>query len=180
MSAFHRFTPFVALVALLFSAPAATAQHDAMSADQAKPSLVEVVVSTDALSTLETAVKEAGLVEALSGEGPFTVFAPTDDAFGALPEGTVAGLLEEESKETLKGILTYHVVAGKLNAADLSDGQVLETLAGKSLTVSGKDGAVMVGGATVVAADVAAANGVAHVIDGVLLPPAEEQGSASY
>lgn len=163
--------------ALLFVAPAALAQYDSKDS---QPSLVEVVVSTDALSTLETAVKEAGLVDALSGEGPFTVFAPTDDAFAALPEGTVAGLLEDENIEQLKGILTYHVVPGKLMAADLSDGQVLETLSGKSLLVTISDGTVMVGGATVATADVAASNGVAHVIGSVLLPPADAPAPSSY
>ena len=178
MSILSRFSALVALAALLFTAPAALAQHDAM---HNAPSLVEVVVSTDALSTLETAVKEADLVDALSGDGPFTVFAPTDDAFGALPEGTVASLLEDENIEQLKGILTYHVVPGKLMAADLSDGQVLETLAGKPLRVTIKDGVVMVGGATVVTPNVAASNGVAHVIDSVLMPPAEmNDASSSY
>jgi len=170
MSTLSRLSVLVAVAAMLFAAPAAFAQYG----DKAEaPSLVEVVVATDALSTLETAVKEAGLVEALSGEGPFTVFAPTDDAFGALPEGTVASLLEDQNIETLKGILTYHVVAGKLEAADLSDGQVLETLSGAPLRVSVSDGTVMVGGATVVTPNVAASNGVAHVIDGVLMPPTE-------
>jgi uncharacterized surface protein with fasciclin (FAS1) repeats len=177
MTTLSRFSALVALVAMLFAAPDALAQYGE-KADA--PSLVEVVVSTDALSTLETAVKEAGLVEALSGEGPFTVFAPTDDAFGALPEGTVASLLEDENIETLKGILTYHVVPGKLKAADLSDGQVLETLNGKALRVSIADGTVMVGGATVVTPNVAASNGVAHVIDGVLIPPTDESMSSSY
>jgi uncharacterized surface protein with fasciclin (FAS1) repeats len=178
MSTLTRFSALFALAALLFSAPAALAQY---GASDSQPSLVEVVVSTDALSTLETAVKEADLVGALSGDGPFTVFAPADDAFGALPEGTVAGLLEDENLDQLKGILTYHVVPGKLMAADLSDGQVLETLSGKPLRVTIKDGTVMVGGATVVTPNVAASNGVAHVIDSVLMPPVEmEDASSSY
>jgi uncharacterized surface protein with fasciclin (FAS1) repeats len=174
MPILSRLSACVALAAMLFAAPAALAQYDASDA----PSLVEVVVATDALSTLETAVVEADLVDALSGEGPFTVFAPTDDAFGALPEGTVAGLLEDENLEALQGILTYHVVPGKLEAADLSDGQVLETLNGKALRVTIKDGTVMVGGATVVTPNVAASNGVAHVIDAVLMPPTDGATSA--
>jgi uncharacterized surface protein with fasciclin (FAS1) repeats len=177
MSTLSRLSACVALAAMLFAAPTALAQYDATSD---APSLVEVVVMTDALSTLETAVKEAGLVEALSGEGPFTVFAPTDAAFGALPEGTVESLLEDDNIEMLKGILTYHVVPGKLEAADLSDGQILETLAGAPLRVSISDGTVMVGGATVVTPNVAASNGVAHVIDSVLMPPADGHGGSSY
>lgn len=167
-----RFSTLLTLAALLFAAPVAIAQYSANgSASHDAPSLVEVVVSTDALSTLETAVKEAGLVEALSDEGPFTVFAPTDDAFGALPDGTVESLLMDENIETLKGILTYHVVPGELKASDLHDGQVLETLSGAPLRVTISDGTVMVGGATVVNPNVEASNGVAHVISDVLMPP---------
>jgi uncharacterized surface protein with fasciclin (FAS1) repeats len=174
MHTLSRTSALLTVIALLFAAPAALAQY---SADE-EPSLVEVVVSTDALSTLETAVKEAGLVDALSGDGPFTVFAPTDAAFAALPAGTLEGLLMDENIEMLKGILTYHVVPGELRAADLSDGQVLETLAGAPLRVSINDGTVMVGGATVVTPDVAASNGIAHVIDSVLMPPADDTHSS--
>jgi uncharacterized surface protein with fasciclin (FAS1) repeats len=168
-----RFSALLTLTALLFAAPVALAQYSSngSSANSDAPSLVEVVVSTDALSTLETAVKEAGLVDALSGEGPFTVFAPTNDAFAALPEGTVESLLMDENIEKLKGILTYHVVPGELKASDLHDGQVLETLSGAPLRVTISDGTVMVGGATVVNPNVEASNGVAHVISDVLMPP---------
>lgn len=166
MSLRTRLSALVALV-VLFAAPVAA--QDSMTAGE--PSLVEIVVSTDALSTLETAVKEAELVDALSGDGPFTVFAPTNDAFDALPEGTVAGLLEDANMDKLKGILTYHVVPGMLLASDLHDGQVLETLSGQPLRVTIQNGTVMVGGATVVTPNVDASNGVAHVIDGVLMPP---------
>ena len=121
-------------------------------------------------TTLVAAVKAAGLVETLKGAGPFTVFAPTNAAFGALPAGTVEGLLKAEKKADLAGILTYHVVAGALKAADLKDGQKLKTVNGKELTVSVKDGKVMIDGATVTIADVISKNGVTHVIDKVMLP----------
>lgn len=161
----------LSLLALLLTASPAFAQSDYERADQ--PNLVEVVVATDALSTLETAVTTAGLADALSGDGPFTVFAPTNAAFEALPDGTVASLLEEANRDRLSGILTYHVVPGKLMAADLSDGQMLETLNGQMLKVSVEDGTVMISGATVASADVPASNGVAHVIDTVLLPSSD-------
>jgi uncharacterized surface protein with fasciclin (FAS1) repeats len=121
-------------------------------------------------TTLVAAVKAAGLVETLKGTGPFTVFAPANAAFDALPAGTVDGLLKPESKAKLTKVLTYHVVPGALKAADLKDGQELTTVEGEKLKVSVKDGAVMVGGATVTIPDVVSSNGVTHVIDKVLLP----------
>ncbi|MEL6771953.1 MAG: fasciclin domain-containing protein [Bacteroidota bacterium] len=136
-----------------------------------------LAASTDALSTLKAAVEAADLGGALSADGPITVFAPTNAAFGALPDGTVESLVQPENQDALRGILTYHVVAGKLTAADLSDGQMLETLTGAMLEVSITDEGVMIGGATVVQADVMASNGVVHVIDGVLLPPADDDMS---
>ncbi len=133
--------------------------------------IVELAVATEDLSTLVAAVQAADLVETLSDESTeFTVFAPTNAAFDALPEGTLDSLLLPENKADLAGILTYHVVAGEVNAADLSDGQVVETVNGQSLTVSITDGVVKIGDATVVLADVDANNGVVHVIDSVLLP----------
>ena len=143
-----------------------------MTNDDAMPSanLVETAASVADLSTLVTAVQAADLVEALSGEGPFTVFAPVNSAFDALPAGTVSTLLEPANKAQLQGVLTYHVVPGKLMASDLSDGQMLTTLAGGQLEVEIMNGTVKVGGATVAMADVEASNGVAHVIDTVLLP----------
>ena len=121
-------------------------------------------------STLVAAVKAAGLVETLKGAGPFTVFAPTNAAFNALPAGTVDGLLKPENKADLTSILTYHVVAGAVKAADLKDGQKVKTVQGAELTVSIKDGKVMIDGANVTAADLAASNGVIHVIDAVVTP----------
>ena len=121
-------------------------------------------------TTLVAAVTAAGLGETLSGAGPFTVFAPTNAAFAALPAGALDNLLKPEMKKDLTGVLTYHVVSGALRAADLKDGQKLKTVNGKDLMVSVKDGKVMVGGATVTTADAISSNGVTHVIDGVLMP----------
>lgn len=120
-------------------------------------------------STLVAAVTAAGLAETLSGTGPFTVFAPTNAAFEKLPAGTVEKLLKPEMKADLTKVLTYHVVPGALRAADLKDGQKLKTVQGQELTVSIKDGKVMIDGATVTIADVISSNGVTHVIDGVLM-----------
>jgi uncharacterized surface protein with fasciclin (FAS1) repeats len=132
--------------------------------------IVDVAMGSADHTTLVAAVKAAELVETLKGAGPFTVFAPTNAAFNALPAGTVDGLLKPESKADLTGILTYHVVAGAVKAADLKDGQKVKTLQGGELTVSIKDGKVMINGANVTAADLAGSNGVVHVIDAVLMP----------
>ncbi len=121
-------------------------------------------------TTLVSAVQAAGLVETLKGAGPFTVFAPTNAAFAALPAGTVEGLLKPEMKADLTGILTYHVVAGAVKAGDLKDGQKIKTVQGGELIVSIKDGKVMINGANVTIADAISSNGVTHVIDAVLLP----------
>ncbi|MEM6325949.1 MAG: fasciclin domain-containing protein, partial [Bacteroidota bacterium] len=155
-------------LALLVSACGGSSTMDAAMAD-ATPNLVETAASVDDLSTLVAAVQAGDLVETLSGPGPFTVFAPTNAAFDALPDGTVATLLEPANKSQLQGILTFHVVPGKLMASDLSDGQMLTTVNGAQLEVSISGGSVMIGGATVAMADVEASNGVAHVIDTVLL-----------
>jgi uncharacterized surface protein with fasciclin (FAS1) repeats len=136
----------------------------------ASKNIVENAAGSADHTTLVAAVKAAGLAETLSGTGPFTVFAPTNAAFEALPAGTVDNLLKPEMKKDLTGILTYHVVAGKLMAADLTDGQKLKTVQGKDLTVSVKDGKVMINGANVTIADVVSSNGVTHVIDAVLTP----------
>ncbi len=121
-------------------------------------------------TTLVAAVTAAGLAETLSGTGPFTVFAPTNAAFEKLPAGAVENLLKPEMKADLTSVLTYHVVPGAYKAADLKDGQKLKTVQGKELTVSVKDGKVMVDGATVTIADVISSNGVTHVIDAVVMP----------
>lgn len=132
--------------------------------------IVDVAIGSPDHTTLVSAVTAAGLVETLKGAGPFTVFAPTNAAFNALPAGTVEGLLKPESKAALTNILTYHVVAGAVKAADLKDGQKVKTLQGEELTVSIKDGKVMINGANVTAADLTGSNGVVHVIDAVLMP----------
>lgn len=134
--------------------------------------IVENAVESSDHTTLVAAVKAAGLAETLSGTGPFTVFAPTNEAFAALPAGTVDNLLKPDMKGDLTKVLTYHVVAGKLLAADLVDGMELTTVEGAKLKVSIKDGVVMVGDATVTIADAVSSNGVTHVINKVLLPPA--------
>jgi uncharacterized surface protein with fasciclin (FAS1) repeats len=139
--------------------------------------IVALAVQTDALSTLVAAVQAAGLVETLQSEGPFTVFAPTNEAFAALPEGTLESLLLEENREMLIQILTYHVVPGKVMSTDLSDGMSAETVQGSSITINLSNYGVTVDGATVVQADVEASNGVVHVIDAVILPQQEAQSS---
>lgn len=121
-------------------------------------------------NTLVAAVKAAGLVDALKGPGPFTVFAPTDEAFAKLPAGTLENLLKPENQEQLKKILTYHVVAGEVMAKDVVKLHSAKTLEGGNLAIKAGDGGVMVGKARVTKTDIAASNGVIHVIDTVLLP----------
>lgn len=153
-----------------------TSQTQAASeSEKAVGDIVAVASETESLSTLVTAVKAASLVETLQGEGPFTVFAPTNDAFAALPAGTLDSLLKPENVEQLKSILTYHVVSGKVMAADLSDGQEITTVQGAKLVVSISEGKVYLTDAKgskvmVEKADVNTSNGVVHVIGGVLLP----------
>ncbi len=134
--------------------------------------IVDVAAGNGSFNTLVAAVKAAGLVGALKGDGPLTVFAPTDEAFAALPEGTVENLLKPENVDQLKSILLYHVVAGKVMSTDLSGTTNAPTLQGETIEVVASGMGVTVNGAKVVAADVAASNGVIHVIDAVLLPPA--------
>ncbi len=157
---------------LLTSATAAAVLAGSMAMAQ-DMTIVETAQEAGNFETLLTAAETAGLVETLSGEGPFTVFAPTDEAFSALPEGTVDELLMEENRDRLTSILTYHVVSSEAMAADLSDGQELETVNGEMLEVSIDGDTVMIGDATVTQADIAASNGVIHVIDSVMMPPEE-------
>lgn len=134
--------------------------------------IVDTAVGAGTFTTLVAAVQAAGLEETLRGDGPFTVFAPTDDAFAALPEGTVESLLEPDNQDQLVAVLTYHVVPGEVMAADAAGATVeLATVEGSNVTVDGTGDGVTVNGANVVAADVAADNGVIHVIDAVILPP---------
>ena len=169
--------------AVLTGAPAFAHDHKEMKAKKAQPNIVEAAMSTGVHDTLVAAVKAADLVNTLSGPGPFTVFAPTDDAFAALPDGTVAGLLEPEAKDQLTTVLTYHVVSGRVPAAALgqairrNDGSYsFETLAGETLTASfDSHGAIVITDAAgrtskVAKADVKTTNGVIHVTDGVFLP----------
>jgi uncharacterized surface protein with fasciclin (FAS1) repeats len=131
--------------------------------------IVDIAAGNDDFSTLVAAVQAADLVETLKGEGPFTVFAPTNEAFEALPEGTVEMLLMPENKDQLTAILTYHVVPGKVMSGDLSDGMMATTVQGTDVTIGTEDG-VTVNGANVVEADIEASNGVIHVIDAVIMP----------
>ncbi len=130
--------------------------------------IVEVASQNGSFETLVKAIQAAGLVETLNGEGPFTVFAPTDEAFSKLPEGALEDLLAD--KERLKKVLTYHVVPGRVTAADVEGLSSAETVAGESLQINTDYGSVNVDDATVVQADVMASNGVIHVVDSVLLP----------
>lgn len=135
-----------------------------------KNTIVDVAVANGSFKTLTAALKAAGLVETLQGNGPFTVFAPTDAAFAKLPAGTVEMLLKPENKATLVRILTYHVVSGNVLSTDLKSGEV-KTLEGSPVNVMISKNGVMVNNSTVKAADVKASNGVIHVIDTVLMPP---------
>ena len=137
----------------------------------ATPSVLELAAGAGGFTTLVQAVTEAGLVEPLSGDGPFTVFAPTDGAFAKLPEGTLEALLRPENRETLTRILAFHVVAGEVDAVSALAAGTAETLAGKPLEIDLAEGQLLVQGAKVVANDLAASNGVVHAIDTVLLPP---------
>ena len=132
--------------------------------------IVDTAVAAGSFKTLAAALEAADLVETLKGDGPFTVFAPTDDAFAKLPKGTVEDLLKPENKEKLASILTYHVVAGRILAADVVKLSKAKTVQGSKVKIRVKDGKVYVDDAQVTATDIKAANGVIHVIDSVILP----------
>jgi len=133
--------------------------------------IVDTAVSAGMFTTLVAAVQAAGLVDTLKGDGPFTVFAPTDAAFAALPAGTVEGLLKPENRDQLVAVLTYHVLPGKIMSADIA-GQTLSvaTVQGSEVDIDASNGGVTVDGANVVTADIEASNGVIHIIDAVILP----------
>ena len=154
-----------AAAAALVAAPSAT------SAQMAPKDIVSVAVEAGSFKTLAAALEAAGLVSTLQGPGPFTVFAPTDEAFAKLPAGTVEALLKD--KEALTRVLTYHVVAGKVGSQQVVTLTEAETVAGIMAPIKVKDGMVWVGGAKVVTTDIQASNGVIHVIDTVMLPPAK-------
>ena len=159
--------PLLAVAAML--APVVVATTSARAADD----IVDTAVKAGSFTTLVTALKAAGLVETLKGPGPFTVFAPTDDAFAKLPKGTVEDLLKPENKAKLSSILTYHVVSGKVMSKDIA-GKTMKskTVQGAEISIDAtKD--VMVDKAKVVKADIEASNGVIHVIDAVIMPPAK-------
>ena len=159
----------VALLCGLASASFASAAEPAAKT-AAQGDIVAVAAGNDSFETLVAAVKAAGLVETLQGKGPFTVFAPTDEAFAKLPEGTLESLLKPENKEKLVSILTYHVVPGKVMAKDVVGLDSAKTVNGKEVAIQVEGDTVMVGKAKVVKTDVNATNGVIHVIDTVLLP----------
>jgi uncharacterized surface protein with fasciclin (FAS1) repeats len=157
----HKLLTAVAFLAL--ATPAFAADKD----------IVDTAVSAGSFKTLVAAVQAAGLVDTLKGDGPFTVLAPTDEAFAKLPEGTVASLLKPENKAKLAAILTYHVIPGKAMAADVVklDGNTVKTVQGGGIQVSVNGGTVMVNDAQVIQTDIACSNGVIHVIDTVIMPP---------
>ncbi|MBJ2128961.1 fasciclin domain-containing protein [Alteromonas sp. IB21] len=155
-----------AFVVILFSASVFAGHHK----DTENMDIVDTAAGNKMFSTLVTAVKAADLVSTLKGDGPFTVFAPTDEAFAALPAGTVEMLLKPENKQTLVQILTYHVVAGKVTAEDVSTLSNATTVEGSQVDISAKMGDVMINNAKVIKADIMTSNGVIHVIDTVLLP----------
>ena len=171
----------IALTALFFAAAPLYAQDTTQAAPpseegmQSGDDIVQVVLSRDDFSTLATALEAAGLIENLSGPGPYTVFAPTNEAFEKLPEGTVDELLKPENRNQLAAILTYHVVPNEAMAADVTSMTEASTLLGAPLEISTSGDEVMVNDATVTETDIEASNGVIHVIDTVLLPPSPDQ-----
>jgi uncharacterized surface protein with fasciclin (FAS1) repeats len=153
---------FLVAVALVLVAGTVSAGHH-----ESKSDIVDVAVSNDSFATLVTALETAGLVDTLKSDGPFTVFAPTNDAFDKLPEGTLESLLAD--KEKLTQILTYHVVPGKVTSSQVAGLNSATTVQGKNLAIDASSG-VMINGAKVIQADIEASNGVIHVIDTVLIP----------
>lgn len=171
-------TGLAAVIALgvAMSAPVAlqAGESNMQTAEQTtNANIVETAQAAGQFQTLLAAAQAAGLVDTLSNGGPFTLFAPTDAAFAALPEGTVESLLEPENREQLAAILKYHVIPGRVMSGDIAGTQAsVQTIEGRMLQIDARDG-VIVGGANVISADVAASNGVIHVVDKVILPPQE-------
>jgi transforming growth factor-beta-induced protein len=188
MKRFSVFTMLLAVTALVLAAcapaapteaPVAKPQPTAMPEPTATPepmlkNIVDTAVADGRFTTLVAALQAAGLVETLKGEGPFTVFAPTDDAFAKLPAGTLDELLKPESKQALTDILLYHVVSGKVMAADVVNLESATTVLGKDIAIKVDMGNVYINDAKVIITDIETSNGVIHVIDSVILPPAEE------
>lgn len=170
MTIMTRFLSIFALCAAVLGATVASAAHHGSGEGMAKPTIVEIAVGNPDFSTLVAALQAADLVDALSGEGPFTVFAPTNAAFAALPDGTLDMLLLPENKKKLVAILTYHVVSGKVMAADVVTLTEATSLQGDTIAISASESGVMVDSANVVTTDIKASNGVIHVIDAVIMP----------
>ena len=158
----------------LVAAPTLAGHHgeSEKAVPAAQKNIVDTAVAAGSFKTLAAALEAAGLIDALAGEGPFTVFAPTDAAFAKLPEGTVEMLLKPENKDKLIAVLTYHVVPGAVDAAAVVKLDMAKTINGEAVEISADSGAVMINNATVVKADIGASNGIIHVVDTVILPPA--------
>jgi len=157
----------LAVACIGFMAAVASAGHHGET--KAKD-IVDTAVGAGQFNTLAAALEAADLIGTLKGDGPFTVFAPTDEAFAKLPEGTVANLLKPENRDQLTAILTYHVVAGKVYAADVVELQAATTLNGSDIAIEVNDGGVRIDNANIIKTDIGASNGVIHVIDTVILP----------
>jgi uncharacterized surface protein with fasciclin (FAS1) repeats len=170
----NRTSTFVAaVVPLLLFSGCGSSDSTPANTNGASKDIVDTAVAAGSFTTLTTALTSAGLVQTLKGPGPFTVFAPTDAAFGKLPAGTVDTLLMPANHDQLTAVLTYHVVAGEQTKADLAKVSTIKTVEGQNLAISATGGAVKVNEANVTTADIACSNGVIHVIDSVLLPPAQ-------
>jgi uncharacterized surface protein with fasciclin (FAS1) repeats len=155
------------------AAPAPATKEPAMSKPvKKKPTIVDIALKGKQFTTLVAALKAADLVDTLAGDGPFTVFAPTNAAFAKLPKGAVANLLKPENKEQLKKVLTYHVVSGAVPSSKLKNGQKVATVEGSPITVHIRRGQVKINNAAVITPNIKASNGIIHVIDRVIMPPA--------
>jgi len=178
----RRLTAALGLAAALTAVPAFTAitaagscqAHKNTVATSAHPDIVDTAVSAKKFNTLVAAVKAAGLVDTLKGDGPFTVFAPTDEAFAKLPAGTLESLLKPENRDQLTAILTYHVVPGRVYAGDVVQLKSATTVEGSAIRINTSAKGVKVNDANVVKTDIDASNGVIHVIDSVILPPEKQ------
>lgn len=168
----HTIITLAAIFVMSMSVVSLAGQYETKMPEKKAMNIVETAVAAGSFNTLVTAVKTAGLVDALSGEGPFTVFAPTDAAFEMLPKGTVEALLKD--KEKLSAILTYHVVSGKVMSSDVAKLKTAKTLNGQEVSIKTSDKNVMIDNARVVQTDIECSNGVIHVIDAVILPSMEK------
>jgi uncharacterized surface protein with fasciclin (FAS1) repeats len=166
----RQFRTFITRTTVAIAAAAALTLPALSHADAAEQDIVDTAVAAGSFNTLARALQAAGLVDTLKGAGPFTVFAPTDEAFAKLPAGTVENLLKPENREQLRAVLTYHVVPGKVTAAQVTKLDSAKTVNGKALRIRTSGGTVNVDDARVVKTDVTASNGVIHVIDSVMLP----------